>query len=412
VEGEPVPIEYGARLGGQAGRYELGFLQVGTARTGALPSEGFTVARIKRAFFEQSTIGAIYTRRATGSLPDDVTPDDSVPEDSIPDDPTAEDRHTLGVDLDFSTRGFLGDKNLEFEAFVVWSSDPEPGGGRRFGDLSARGLRVSFPNDVWDGHLSYREFGAAYDPAVGFVTRNDFRRIEPRIGWQPRPAGVPWIRSFDFSAQFRYLESLGGGLVEERQWELGLLGIDFESGDRLDLNLSRTYEYLDEPFEVAEGIEILPGGYTTWETTLRGGSAQRRPVSVEGEIGVGDFWRGTRRRWEVELTVRPAPGFSVSGDYELNQVALPQGGFETNLVRLNGGWDLSPWASATGSVQYDDVSDVVGLFGLARWIVRPGNEIYLVYTHNWQRLDQDPLDREFATLSRGASVKVTYSWRW
>jgi hypothetical protein len=397
VEGAPVPLDYGARLGGQAGRFELGFLQVATARTGEVASEGFTVARVKRAIFEQSAIGAIYTRRATGSVPDSAAP---------------RDRHTLGVDLDFSTRGFLGDKNLEAEAFVVWNSDPEPGGARDFGDLSARGFRFAFPNDVWDGHISYREFGAAYDPAVGFVTRNGFRRVEPRIGWQPRPASIPWIRSLDFSAQLTYLESLGSGTVEERQWQLGLLGIEFESGDDVDLGASRTYEFLDEPFEVGEGIEIRPGGYSGWEYTLRGRTAGRRRVSLRGEIGVGDFWGGTRRTWEAELSVRPAPGFSLSGDYELNQVELPQGEFDTHLVRLNGGWDLSPWASVTGSIQYDDVSEVAGLFGLLRWIVRPGNEVYVVYTHNWQRLDRDPLDREFATLSRGGSVKVTYGWRW
>ena len=49
-------------------------------------------------------------------------------------------------------------------------------------------LAFNFPNDLWQAHLSYREFGAAYDPAVGFVTRNDFRRVEPRVAWRPRPA--------------------------------------------------------------------------------------------------------------------------------------------------------------------------------------------------------------------------------
>ena len=66
VGGQPVPVNYGARLGGQAGRYELGFLQVGTgavqpnAGTGfnGSPRENFTVARIRRRFLEQ-----IYGRR-------------------------------------------------------------------------------------------------------------------------------------------------------------------------------------------------------------------------------------------------------------------------------------------------------------------------------------------------------------
>ena len=69
VGGQPIPVNYGARLGGQAGQYELGFLQVGTGAvlpdtlTGfnGSPRENFTVARIRRSFLEQSTIGVIYT---------------------------------------------------------------------------------------------------------------------------------------------------------------------------------------------------------------------------------------------------------------------------------------------------------------------------------------------------------------
>jgi hypothetical protein len=396
-EGEPVPIHYGARLGGQAGPYELGFIQVGTGAGGSVGSENFTVARVKRGLFEQSAVGALYTRRAT---------------DAGPGGARLADRHTLGVDLDFSTRHFLGDNNLELEAFLVWNSNPDPAVDHTATDLTARGFRLSVPNDVWQGHLSYREFGEAYDPAVGFVTRNDFRRVEPRVAWRPRPEALAWVRQLELSAQYRYLESLGTGTVEERQWDFGLLGVEFESGDNLELGATRTYEFLHDGFEVADEIPIPPGGYTNWELTLQGRTAGRRPVSFNGELSRGGFWDGDRRRYQAGVTVRPAPGFSASGHYELNQITLPRGEFDTNLVRVEGGWDISPWASLNGSLQYDDVSDIVGLFTLLRWIVRPGNEVYVVYTHNWRRLDEDPLDREFATLSRGGAVKVTYGWRW
>lgn len=395
--GQPVPIDFGARLGGQAGRFELGFVQVATGGTEVVPREDFTVARVKRGIFEQSSIGAIYTRRATHTREGTTAPPD---------------RHTAGLDLDFSTRNFFGNNNFDLEAFLAWNSNPDPDVDRTTGDLTARGFRANFPNDLWQAHLSYREFGAAYAPAVGFVSRNDFRRVEPRVAWRPRPTSIAWIRQLEFSTLFRHLESLSTGAVEERLWEFGLLGVEFESGDNLELGLSRTYEFLDRDFTVVDDIPILAGAYTTWEWTLEGRSAGRRPVSFNGTLARGGFWDGDRSRYEAGLTVRPLPGLSVSGTYELNRVSLPRGSFDTNLVRLNGGWDLSPWTSVSTSLQYDDVSDIVGLFALLRWIVQPGNEIYVVYTHNWERLDQDPLDREFATLSRGGAMKVTYTFRW
>ena len=115
------------------------------------------MSRVKRQIFEESTIGAIYTRRAGGADIQGTRPADN---------------HTAGIDLDFRTSRFLGDKNLQVDGFFVWNSNSEPTVDRTLSDLSARGIRFDFPNDIWQMHLSYREFGSFYDPAVGFVTRN------------------------------------------------------------------------------------------------------------------------------------------------------------------------------------------------------------------------------------------------
>ena len=397
--GQPVPIRYGARLGGQAGAFELGFIQIATDRNSTVAAEQFTVARVRRAMFEQSSVGAIYTRRATGTDSLGVHPDD---------------RHTIGVDLDLFTSRLFGDKNFQFESFLVYNTNPDPGVDRDTGDLLARGFRLNFPNDIWQSHLSYREFGSAYDPAVGFVTRRNFRRVEPRIGWSPRPEAIAWLRQMEFGIQFRYLADLDTGAPEERLWQFEVLGLEFESGDEVGIEASRQFERLDDAFDVQDGIPILPGDYTNWEWSLDANTAAQRPISGRAEISWGGFWDGDRTTWELSLTGRPDPGINLSAEYQLNQVTLPRGSFDTNLWRLEGGWDISPWASFTGNVQYDDVSELVGLFAKVQWIVQPGNNVFLVYTHNWQRPDLDPLDprdRPFATISRGATIKVNYTYR-
>ena len=403
--GEPIPINYGARLTGQAGPFELGFIQVRTGeftlhdddRT-VLPVEDFTVARVRRRFLEQSAVGAIYTRRGATTGADGFKPAD---------------QHTVGIDADLNTSSLFGNKNLEFEAFLVWNSNPDPGASPTFRDLSAHGFRFNFPNDVWTGHVSYRQFGDDYSPAVGFVTRNNFRRVEPRIGWSPRPASIPWLRQMDFSAQFRNLTNLETGVVEERQWDFNVLGLNFESGDNLDVSVTRQYEYLDRSFEVSDGIAIQPGEYTTWQVNFRGRTAGRRRVSGNVEYAREDFWNGDRSRYEAGVNFRPNPGLSFSTDVEYNDVTLPQGAFTASVYRVAGGWDASPWVSLNSNVQYDDVSKLVGLFALMRWIVTPGNDVYLVYTHNWQETEDafDPLDRRFTTVSRGASLKLNYTYR-
>ena len=214
--------------------------------------------------------------------------------------------------------------------------------------------------------------------------------------------------------QYRYLEGLGAdGVKEEEQWMFRPLGLEFESGDRANFSVTRTYEFLANGFGVTPEIDILPGEYTVWERSASLRTAGRRRVSGNVEFSEGGFWDGDRDRFELGLNVRPAPGLSVSTDFERNAVTLPRGDFTTNLYRLSGGWDASPWLSFNSNIQFDDVSEIVGLFFRGRWILTPGRDIYVVYTQNWQEFGpgEDPLDRRFATLSRGGAFKVNYTYR-
>ena len=427
TQGQQIPINYGTRLTGQAGAFELGFYRIGTAKQDyystfieedvTVPSEAFTVARVRRKLWEQSAIGAIYTLRQTSPDANDF--------DAI-------DQHTAGVDLDFKTRNFLGDKNLELEAFFAWNSNPRAQSDPDFidlgiDDLSSHGARLNYPNDIWTAHISYRQFGDWYNPAVGFVTRNNFRRIEPRFGWAPRTPSIPWLRRLDFSVQFRELVSLssdfpgadpylmrGRGGAAERQWQFNILGMDFESGDGFDISATQTYEYLDRTFTPSDGLTITPGDYTIWEYRIFGRTAGQRRVSLFGGATIGGFWDGDRQQYGGRISFRPNPGISLSTNIQYNDVQLPGGEFTASLYELSTDWNPSPWVAITGQVQYDDQSEIVGLFSRLRWIVKPGNDIYLVYTQNWRRelLDiLDPNDYAFNTLSRGASVKLNYTYR-
>ena len=91
-----------------------------------------------------------------------------------------------------------------------------------------------------------------------------------------------------------------------------------------------------------------------------------------------------------------------------NYISLPgNDSITTNLIRLETGWHLSPWASFNGNIQYDDESEIVGLFARFRWIIRPGNDLFFVYTHNW--LNEEELG--FRTMSRGGTTKINYTYR-
>ena len=413
VAGQEVPIRAGTRLVGQVGRQEVGFYQLrtGAATMGTLeapldvPSEDFTVARVKRALFQQSHVGAVYTRRADAGA-DDVRPD----------------RHTVGVDADFFTSTFLGRYNAQVEGFLVAHTDPDRGGWSDRATRQTRGVRVNFPNDLVRFHASIREFGEAYDPAVGFATRRGYRRTQPTLTFAPRPQRIDWIREFQSQLFFEYLTDLDNRLLV-RTIQLSPLDVLFESGDRASFQVERAFERLDRGFTVYRGpdgdVRVEAGDYpiTGWEASVR--TAGRRNVFGNLSLSRTGFWSGTRHQLGGDLTVRPVPGVTVGLSGEKNDVRLPQGAFTTHLARLNAGWDVSPLASLSGNLQYDDVSDVVGLFARARWTVRPGNDLFLVWTHNWRYtssdLDEGPAGsgrlRSLEPLSRGGALKVQYAVR-
>ena len=419
-----MPLQYGGRMTGQVGAFELGFYQIGTGdldyatdvnddgiilpdETANIPGEDFTVARVKRGFFEQSTVGALYTRRSTSPDADGFAPETA---------------HTGGLDLDFNTRHFLGENNFGVTAFFVYNSNQDNDPTASTGDLSARGLRVDFPNDVWSGNAGWRELGAAFDPAVGFTTRNDFRRFDSQVGWQPRPSGIAAIRNFNLWAQFQHQTELGTGILEERQIQFQPIGINFESGDGVDLNFTRSKEYLDNTFEISDGIFVQGDRtYSTWEYRFNVRTAGQRRVSVFGGLDGGDFWDGTKRGLYARVTFRPTPGVQVSTNFNHNAVSLPDGDFNADVYEVEGQWNPSPWVSSTTQFQYDSQSEILGFFGRVRWIVTPGSDLYLVFTNNWQRCPaslgegvcalEARTSREFVTLSRGASVKLSYTYR-
>jgi hypothetical protein len=60
--------------------------------------------------------------------------------------------------------------------------------------------------------------------------------------------------------------------------------------------------------------------------------------------------------------------------------------------------------SVSNNLQFDSVSRVLGWQVRYRWIVEPGNDLYVVWFQNWQETGE-----RLATLTRTAAVKAVYT---
>ena len=396
IEATDVPIHAAARLTGQVDRYDVGFVH---ARTGSdelrtveddivdVPAEDFTVGRVRAGVGSESTAGVIYTRRATHG-----------------DDPTLQNRHTYGTDIELGTSNFRGDDRLLFQVFFVGHNPHHTDEESDYFDRTSRGFRINYPNRPWYIRTSSREFGSAFDPAVGFTPRNGFRRFQPTTGYSVLFPDSDWLREIDVMLRYENLMDLDFDPLDEN---LSIQpNIRFETGDQLTLSLRRDYERLRAGFNIIDDVPIQPGEYRSWISSASFRTASHRRIAGGVDVEHREFWTGTRTSVGLDLTVRPLPGVNVTSAWDHQQVRLDQGDFDTHLLRTEIDIDLTPDVAFANQIQYDNLSGLVGLFSRFRWTIRPGSDLFIVYTHNWQ----DTATR-FYSLESQATTKLTYTHR-
>ena len=394
-EGQQIPINYGARLSGQLGSYELGFIRASTKETGDILAENFTVARVKRAFFKQSYFGMVYTDRSSKSGKKDST---------------SLDQSLYGVDLDLKTSEFMGDKNLHFQAFTVFHTAPINEQNLEFKDLSTRGLRLNYPNDIFRTHVSYREFGESYNPSVGFSRRNGFKRVQPSFSYHPRPKSIKLIRQIEIGVQYEYMTDLNDRMLK-KETTLTPFNIRFESQDEIGVKIVRLSEYLDKPFAIYEDITIPVEEYNSTEFQFKVETSEKRMISTEIEYQTGDFWSGKKQTIKTQLSLKPFSGFNIQTEYEKNRVTFSDNDFDTELYALELGVYPTPRTAIFNNIQYDNVSKALGLFAKLQHTIRPGSEFYLVYTHNWTSIGDQIFDFDLVTKSKVSALKINYTFR-
>jgi len=386
ADARPQRVDYGTKLTGQIGGQDVGFLQV---RTGGDDEDGFigedfTAARVKRRVLQQSYFGGIYTRRDARNTPDGPS-------------------HTAGADFRLATSRFRTNKNLNLSGWFLHA--------RRSSATtrnSAYGIALDYPNDRWYGGFNAREVQRGFDPTVGFVTRRDYRRYNQFVGFGPRPQNSSVVRRAQFNGGLELFTDLRNNLLE-RNVNLTLLNMQLQSQDQFALETSHTYERLDAPFTISPGITLPFGAeYNYSRFALTGQTANLRTLAVSGRFETGGFYSGSRRQTIAGLTIRARPGYIFSFNGEWNSVDLVEGAFTSNVFRVITDSQFSPFMSIVNNIQYDTISRVVGWQSRYRWIMKPGNDLYLVYTHNW--LD-DLVLRRFVSIDRKFASKVLYTHR-
>ncbi len=370
-----VPIEAGARLTGRSGRYTLGLLNIQAddePLSGAMATN-FGVLRLKRDILRRSSVGVIYTRRSI-------------------------DQTGAGRNLAYGVDGtFAFFDNLTFNTY--WAETKTP--GLTDDDASYR-LLMNYNGDRYGVRLERLRVGEHFNPGIGFVRRPDMRRSFGRFRFSPRPVDSSLVRKYSWTGSLAYIEN-GAGRLETREAE-GEFGIEFHSGDELELTYARSYEFLPYPFPIASDITLGVGGYEFDYVEAELQLGQQRRLSGQFFVEYGDFYSGSKTTFGWGWgRVNLSPQFLLEPSVSFNRLEFPEGKFNVELVDLRAVYTMTPRMFVSALFQYDSESRGLGANVRLRWEYTPGSELFVVYNER-----RDTLTPGFPGLdSRALIVKVT-----
>jgi len=276
---------------------------------------------------------------------------------------------TYGVDAAFS----LYD-NFNFGGY--WSRTSSPG---LEGDDQSYQAQFNYNPDLYGFQITHLLVGDNFNPEVGFLRRDDFRRTFASAYFSPRPASIQAVRQFSWQANFNYIEN-GAGIVETREAGASF-STEFETSDVFSVDVASTYELLELPFEIHTDVTIPPGRYEFADVTVGLLLGAQRRANGRLSVQFGQFFDGDIRSLGLSSgRIEVLPQFSLEPSASVNRVELPQGSFTTTVLRTRANYSLTPRMFVSGLFQYGSDTETLSTNLRFRWEYSPGSELFVVYT--------------------------------
>lgn len=345
--GVKLPISGGVKVTGKVGpNHNVGLLLM-RADNDTLSSESdFFVARYQRELDNRSTVGVIATRRDE----QDAT------------------RHTLGIDGQWG----VGDQT-EFNGFLAQTETP----GEK-DDEHAFALQARFNAPVWRYNFGYSEVGKGFNPAVGFVGRSNYRRVEGTLhhSWQMEDAmGLKeWNQYYFYDGYWDFDGNQESGVLHLETWFVWKNGADFWPA------VEFIREGVKEDFFIAG--ELIPAGdYDTIEYSLNGATPSTKAVRANVNLFHGGFYNGDRFGANVFLSFQTDRRWRLFLAYQHNDIDLPNQpeAFTVDLGQVGATYAFTAKTQLSALFQHNAADDVVAMNVRFSWLRSANTGFFVGY---------------------------------
>ncbi len=364
-EGEQDDILAGGKLTGRLGDLKLGFLNVVLDEHDRSDQQNLLVAR-PAINFGESILGAILTNG----------------------DPEANgDNTVLGVDFIYRNTNFRDNKSIRASIWAQGSrNDPDKGPTADPDAVDGLGYAfggaINYPNDIHNWQIVGRVFDQDFDPALGFANRVGIREYSAHYRRRWRPARES-IQTVDTRVS-GLLITEQGRQVETGSFSWRVLDLQNLINDGIRVTYTHRYESVEEAFD---NFDVPIGRYHFDEAELRVNASLNRSLGGEFRFGYGSFFDGTRIRARGDVTLRLSKYVQTGIDYSFDNIRLPGGDENIHLLRARISFFFTPEISWVTLVQFDNVSDTLGVNSRFRWIIEDGRELFLVLNQGFDTRD-------------------------
>ena len=382
-EGYAIPIMGGSKITGKVGPYGIGLLNVLTDEFYTdssvtdeddivdLSRTNYSVLRVTRDLFSGSSIGAIAINK----------------QDT--------DTYNRAGGLDFAYR-----PNDSIDVRGLWARTYEE-------DVSVKNDAMYF-GSTWRNSLlqfngTYTFIGENFNPEVGFVRRQGSRRFRGQMRFTPWPRKFG-IRRIFMGPEVDYILNQDDEL-ETREFSL-TNWFQLEQGSWVNVEIRRTSEFLDEEFEIRDGVIIPIDDYdlTTFRTMID--TDEGRKISGRFGANYGTFFNGTNRGFDIQANFKPSGRLAFETQYQFNRVDLPnEAPFNVNIFGSRIVYSFTTTLFAKLFAQWNSDDEVISTNFLLNYIYRPGSDFYLVFN---QIYDSD--GTKTALEESTVVAKMTYWW--
>ena len=386
-QGKEVRIYGGARMVGRIDDWDVGLLNMQTEKTSRLPSENFSVLRLRKKVINSgSYIGAIATSR-------------------------------IGMNNTWNTAYGLDGifRILEGnELRYNWAQTFDDAANNEFLSLDPARIRLNLKNPSLEGlgyDLDYSRAGKDYQPGIGYERRENFTRFgnEIRYGWKVDEESK-LLRHYTFMEGFTYLRN-SDGTTESSEAGFGW-SFNTKKGYGYELAVKRYAEDVEAAFDLSADTRIPAGRYTFYGLEGSFNTPLAKLTNFRSEMKAGSFYDGRRFSVTMMPTTNISSALELSLMYQWNKIDFPnrEQNFSPHLARLRTLLTFDTEHSISAFIQYNSLTNKIYTNIRYRFNPRQGNDLYIVYNDglNTSRYRQVPALP--VSSRRTVMLKYTYTF--